>query len=470
HSIGFADSADAYYTSSDDEDEFSLEEETIQFEPKPKIARGPSRPGLVRSLSNGSGLNISLHSFMTTRSMLSVDKETFDDDPKWKQVLRWLRLLPPHKGEKPEKKKIRIFTWLVLFFDFIAAMVAVTTYDGATTCCEEPIFSMLINLNWDVFFRVITYLYLILIFAEVIPVVRQGLPFNILNPTFGFAITFAMFFDDSVGEAVAMWGLEATAIFFEFLIYRTKSQLYREELERLAKTDKDLAELNKSRRESKRILRLSSHGGSLHGSQHSMPFSTIEEGSDDDSSMSGDSFGGPESSGDVSEWIEGLKDAGHDVEKAQQSKREKPALPRQVSTKMRPTLPRDVSTKRSPQTEKTDVLGPSGHSMGSRVPLPGERKEMRLLRERRILRQHQQAESRELKIHFIGTCINVGLIVISLLLIITIASTGGLCVFNEQVKIFSSDQLKNCYLCDGATERCEKCFADGTHQCYYPYY
>ncbi|KAL3915836.1 MAG: hypothetical protein SGILL_005458 [Bacillariaceae sp.] len=285
--VGFASSADVYYGSSDDEEEFSVAEETIQFE-RLKTPAMSSRPGLSRaSSSSGSNLNLSLHSFMTTRSMLSVDKEFFDDDPEWKKALRWLRLLPPHKDEKPLKKKIRIFTWLVLLFDFIAAMVAVTTYDGATTCCGEPIFSMLINLNWDVFFRVITYLYLILIFAEIVPVVRQGLPFNILNPTLGFAITFAMFFDDSVAEAVAMWIIEATAIFFEFLIYRTKARLFREETERLAKTDSDLAELNKSRRESKRWLQKnSSHGGSLHGSRHSMPFSTIEEGnsSDDDES------------------------------------------------------------------------------------------------------------------------------------------------------------------------------------------
>ena len=51
-------------------------------------------------------------------------------------------------------------------------------------------------------------LYLVLIFAEIIPVVRQGLPFNVLNPLLGFAITFAMFFDDSVAEALAMWIIE----------------------------------------------------------------------------------------------------------------------------------------------------------------------------------------------------------------------------------------------------------------------
>lgn len=461
--VGFASSADVYYGSSDDEEEFSVAEETIQFE-RLKTPAMSSRPGLSRaSSSSGSNLNLSLHSFMTTRSMLSVDKEFFDDDPEWKKALRWLRLLPPHKDEKPLKKKIRIFTWLVLLFDFIAAMVAVTTYDGATTCCGEPIFSMLINLNWDVFFRVITYLYLILIFAEIVPVVRQGLPFNILNPTLGFAITFAMFFDDSVAEAVAMWIIEATAIFFEFLIYRTKARLFREETERLAKTDSDLAELNKSRRESKRWLQKnSSHGGSLHGSRHSMPFSTIEEGnSSDDESMSGNSFGGNDSSGDLSEWVTELK-----------GEKE----PSGSQHKLPPSLPRQVSTAKvtSPRTAKTaDMLGASGHSMasmGSRVPLPGERKEMRLLRERRILRQRQQSEARELKIHFIGTCINVGLIVISLILIITIASTGGLCVFNESVKIFSSDQLKNCNQCVGVTDVCEVCNADGSHQCYYPYY
>jgi hypothetical protein len=456
--LRFASSADVYYTSSDDEDDFSLEDETVQFEPL-KTTAATSRPGLSQALS-GSNLNLSIHSFMTTRSMLSVDKAHFSDDPQWKQALRWLRLLPPHEDEKPLKKKIRIFTWLILLFDFIAAMVAVTTYDGATMCCGEPIFSMLINLNWDVLFRVITYLYLILIFAEIIPVVRQGLPFNILNPTLGFAITFAMFFDDSVVEAVAMWVIEATAIFFEFLIYRTKARLYHEEMERLAKTDSDLAELNKSRKESKRWLQKhSSHGGSLHGSQHSMSFAIIEEGHDsNDDSMSGNSFGENDSTGDF-------------LERAPESRNAKagnapvlPVLPRHVS----------VASLKAPRTAKTaDMLGASGHSfasIGSRVPMPGERREMRLLRERRILRQRQQTEARELKIHFIGTCINIGLIAISLVLIITIASTGGLCVFNEKVRIFSTDQLKNCNQCVGATNVCEVCNTDGSHQCYYPYY
>ncbi|KAG7339778.1 hypothetical protein IV203_025457 [Nitzschia inconspicua] len=465
--VGFASSADVYYASSDDEDAFSVDEETIQFEPKAKATPLPSRPGLKRSSSSGSGLNLSIHSLMTTRSMLSVDKDGFEDDPQWKQVLRYLRLLPSHKDEDPLKKRIRIFTWTVLFLDFISAMVALAQYDGATTCCGQPIFSILINLNWDVLFRVVTYLYLIVIFAEVLPVVRQLFVFNILKPAMGFAITFAMFFDDSVGEAVAMWILEATAIFFEFLIYRVKAIIYHQEMAKLEKTDSDLAEFYKNRRASQRWSRRGM--GSLHGSQHSMPFSTIEEGDDDsDSSMSGGSFGSFDSSEDSKPLDEELNiqsnvPVGEANEQGRGDKKSRKVFSRD-----------DFTPKNSPSTAKTvDLMGLSGHgsiaSTVSRIPKPGERREMQLLRERRILRQKTQSLARELRVHFIATCINFGLIVISLILIITISSTGGLCMYDEKVKIFSMNQLGKCNRCDG-TSTCEVCDTDGPHQCYYPYY
>jgi hypothetical protein len=466
--VGFASSADVYYASSDDDDDFSVEEEVIQFEPKPKMTPLQARPGLQQSNSSGSGLNLSIHSFMTTRSLLSIDKEQFENDTQWKQILRFMKLLPPHKDENPLKRRIRIFTWLVLLCDFLAAMVAVTKYDGATTCCGEPIFSLLINLNWDTLFRVITYLYLVLIIAEVIPVIRQGLPLNILNPALGFVITFAMFFDDSVAEAVAMWIIEAMSIFFDFLAYRVKARVYREEMARLDQTDAELAELTKSRRASRRWSRhhstRSSKPRSSHGSQHSHEFSTVEEGDDDGSSVSVDSFGGNDSTQDLEHMEETFKESGEGYDLDASTKESNGTSSREQSCR-----------KNSPATSKTvDLMGRSGHeslaSTTSRIPKVGERREMRLLRERRVLRNKRQSEAIELKIHFIGTCMNVSFVGVSLILIITISSTGGLCVFDEKVKIFSMDQLGNCKGCVGATDVCEVCNADGSYQCYYPYY
>ena len=65
-------------------------------------------------------------------------------------------------------------------------------------------------------------MYLALVFLEIYPVVRRGFPFNIVNPIIGFAITFAMFFDDSKTEALIMWGIESAGVFSEFMLYRLK--------------------------------------------------------------------------------------------------------------------------------------------------------------------------------------------------------------------------------------------------------
>merc|ERR1711865_1109995 len=127
-----------------------------------------------------------------------------------------MRLLAPHKDESEQKRDIRIFTWTAMALDFIAAMVAVCTYKGATKCCGEDIFKIILDINWDVLFRFVTTLYLVMVFAEIIPVIKKGVPFNIINPTIGFIITIGMFFDDSVMEAVAMWIIEALAIFLNF--------------------------------------------------------------------------------------------------------------------------------------------------------------------------------------------------------------------------------------------------------------
>ena len=85
---------------SSSDDDFDLEEVEINFEPK-------GTPIRKSSTHKTNSMDLSAHSFHSMKSVLSIDQSPFEDDPKWKQVLRWLRILPPHPNEKPEKKRAR---------------------------------------------------------------------------------------------------------------------------------------------------------------------------------------------------------------------------------------------------------------------------------------------------------------------------------------------------------------------------
>ena len=117
--------------------------------------------------------------------------------------------------------------------------------------------------------------------------------------------------------------------------------------------------------------------------------------------------------------------------------------------------------------DNNDDLERSGS--GSSNP---ELKEMRLFRERRSLRVTQKTDRLELRYHFIGVVINLGLVGISLTLVIVIATSGGLCFRDRGApSIFSNNQLETCNLCqDWGEGVCQVCNEeDGTSQCYYPY-
>ena len=364
----------------------SLESVSINFEEK-------ERPVMKRTLSiGGLSLDISLHSMQSARSTASSrpswkeDKEFFDDDDFTKRTLRYLHILPPYKNEPEDKKWIRIYTWTALVLDFIAAMVSMTTYDGVTTCCGVPIYEVALSgVNWNKFIRVLTYIYFALIFIEVIPVLRSGLPLNMLNPLVGFTIFFAMFFDDRTFEAVCMWVIESSAIICEFLVYRCQSRLYHEKEAIIEKFDKELEVVKAAK--SKRWV--------------------PPEDSDDDS------FAGDNS-----------RDSRRDF---------------------------DIES--------------AGGSMNPHL------REMRILRERRQLRQIQKADRIQLRYHFIGVVVNFTLVAISLTLVIVITRSGGLCMTNfETPNVFASDQAERCNLCDVESgEVCEICTTD-IQQCYYPYY
>jgi hypothetical protein len=330
-------------------------------------------------------MDLSGHSFQTQRSVLSFD-QAFEDDTKFKRFLRYMRLLPPHPDEKPAKKQIRIFTWSILILDFIAAMVAITTYDGVTTCCGESILSGAANIPWDSVIRVTTYVYLIAIFLEIIPVLRKGIPFNLLNPILGFAITFAMFFDDRMVEAIFMWLIEVSAIFLEFLVYRLQSKHYHERESRLVRVAKDLEPFK-------------------HKSSRKMASAESLSDSDDEESLSGDSFGDDDE-------------------------------------------------------EDPRNSGSGGNHL----------RKLRLLRERRVLRQTQNTDRVQLRYHFGGVVINLSLVGISMILIISIAVNGGLCFKDMKTSVFEPNQLEKCSACKGISGVCEVCNPDGTSQCYFPYY
>lgn len=344
---------------------------------------------------------------------MSVEKEMgFENDPHWKTALRYLRILPPYPDEKPEKKKIRIYVWCTLTLDFIAAMVSVTTYDGVTTCCGEPIFSIsFVSVNWSEIIRITTYIYIALILLEIVPVVRKGIPFNIVNPMIGFAITFAMFFDDRIFEAISMWIIEAAAIFFEFLTYRLQSGIYNRRYGRLELIERDLSQY------------ISRRNLNPNSSRHSRSSSSL---SDDVSLSSGDSFGNED----------------HDI---------------QIRNVSMPSM------------------GLSSAAMGvSMSGITGNHKlrKVRLLRERRILRQRQKADRNQLRYHFWGVVLNFSLICISLILIVVIASSGGLCVkSDERPVIFDMQQLQKCSECKGNIINgiCEICDPDGQDVCYFQY-
>lgn len=398
---------------------------------------------LSRNASNKSDNSLfgySTHSLQSNRSQMSIDKpEPFENDPKWKAALRYIYLLPPYKNEPKLKKKIRTFTWISMMLDFIAATVAVIQYKGSTSCCGEPIWNIIMDIDWDVLFRVVTYMYMCMILAEIVPVIKNGIPFNIVNPGIGLIITFGMFFDDSIAEAVAMWVIEAMAIFFEFMVYRVNARVFFETSFKLKQVDEEIEALKQKRKDFVEMLQ---EGGSMHGSMHGSRHrqgsrhsrsqgsyhahthysrddvemgrrssSTKPYDDEDDDSLSGHSFGGDE------DFCDEISRSGRSVKSSNPP-------------------PRAIPIRRVSRTKSRDALGSSIHSHGAntvftgttgvtggRIRLPGEIKQNKLLRKRRILRENKKAESKELHYHFIGSVLNLSLAVIAMIFIITIAST-----------------------------------------------
>ena len=335
--------------------------------------------------------SMSKNMFQSTRSVLTQDEQFVDDNPA-KTFLRFIRILPPTPDEKPTKKWIRIMTWVALVADFTAAIVSLIQYDAITTCCGVEILRIVGNVNWGLAVKITIWIYLVMILCEIAPVVRDGLPFNLVNPFVGFLITFAMFFDDRILEAVVMWTIECTAVVCEFVVYRLKLKLFNRREKRMEEVEKDLEPFREDRKRRKK----------LKSSRRLM--SSASMSSDDEASFGGDSFH-DEESGETDDDV-------------------------------------DLSQVR----------------------------ELRLLRERRILRQTQTSETQHLRYHFIGVTFNVCLVGLSMIFILSIATAGGLCIKDMVApNAFQRNQLEKCDLCKGTgREICEIC-TDTNKQCYYPY-
>ena len=218
--------------------------------------------------------------------------------------------------------------------------------------------------------------------------------------------------------AILMWIIEVSSVMFEVLIYRLHSKLYHGRYDKLDELEKSLTSTRNIILSSQRALKTSSSSSG----RVSLP-----EHSEDDDSASVHSFEGDD-----------------DVEVAEPSR----------------------MSKKSNQfnTSSTSLSLDSNHKY----------REARLLRERRQLRLKQKEDRKNLNYHIGGVMINMVLVSISFILIVVIASSGGLCIKSDQrPQVFSMDQLGICSDCpgnivDGLCEVCDAAVA-GDYQCYYQY-
>ncbi|CAJ1950221.1 unnamed protein product [Cylindrotheca closterium] len=172
------------------------------------------------------------------------ERGEFPNDKWYHKCLRHFRILSPHPQEDEVKKKLRYVIWTTLILDVLVAIVSIATFgDGVTSCCGTAVMAAGIpGVNWDLFMQVVTWIYLIGIFLEIHPVVREGpIPWNLLNPSFGFLISFAVFVDDSKGEAITIWIMEMASVILELVTFRMLKHLHNRKVQRLEELESDIA-------------------------------------------------------------------------------------------------------------------------------------------------------------------------------------------------------------------------------------
>jgi len=431
----FRSEMDSSDVESDDDTSFAMEDNDRSFsvDDSNKMYSKQVPKTVVRGYSrtlSGLGFNSSHHAHMmkstgqSARSLLTIERPEFQNQNRLMRFLRYIHFLAPHPDEDPIKKKIRIVTWTALVLDFINALVAIVTYGGSTTqCCERSIMSAFGGngkVNWDKTILVVTTLYILLIFLEVVPVMRDTFPFNLLNPFIGFVITFAVFFSDSITESAIMWSVEMLAVLCEVINYRLRLKRFGKRKARLKNTKQEIAKLRKLKRKVKNQY---DKGG-------------------------GRSLSRAESA----QLVVDLNDSSSFAEDS--------------------SFFDDIETQHN-----SDV-----HTVASRTAITsvsniGTARETRLLRERRQLIRSQQEDELDLRYHFVGASFNVALVVLSLLMLILISKNGGMCIKGMSFgNIFRNNQLEKCDQCDGS-EVCEICIWNDPDKkelsedsfCYYPY-
>ena len=88
------------------------------------------------------------------------------------------------------------------------------------------------------------------ILLDIVPVVREGpIPWNLLNPIFGSALSFAVFVDDSKVEAISIWILELGSVILEFYTYMKLRKLYTREETRLVRLSENIEAYTLSERD-----------------------------------------------------------------------------------------------------------------------------------------------------------------------------------------------------------------------------
>mmetsp|Transcript_26472 Transcript_26472/g.64503 ORF Transcript_26472/g.64503 Transcript_26472/m.64503 type:complete len:477 (-) Transcript_26472:531-1961(-) len=161
-------------------------------------------------------------------------------------VLRYCRLLPPTAAAKehPIKKKIRHLLWWTILLDLAVALTACLSFDDQQLmCCGEPIFTIPGVENLDQVIRIVLYVYLGVVVVQILPVVREGcIPWNLMNPIFGFCLGFVLFFvnDDAPMAALCIWILQIISVALEFVTYRHYLILHGESKKRLERANAQL--------------------------------------------------------------------------------------------------------------------------------------------------------------------------------------------------------------------------------------
>jgi hypothetical protein len=180
--------------------------------------------------------------------------DKFPNDTGWQKCLRYLRILPPVPNEGRTQRRMRYLIWSTLILDFLVAIVSIATFGGTVTmCCNQATMASIPGIDWNLFFNVISYIYLAGILMEIHPVVREGpIPWNLLNPIFGSTLGFAVFVDDSKAEAIIIWMMELGTVILECLTYLKLKKLYKREERRIHKLSATIKSERRKNKDGKR--------------------------------------------------------------------------------------------------------------------------------------------------------------------------------------------------------------------------